>query len=199
MKELIQAFDNQPLVKIKNRNYIINPLLDHAPETDYRLMKDVVTELTKIARLDSSNKIVGEEDRGGYIAALMAYKNKKSLALVKWNPGGLKGDFGVDFRNAYTNGKMYVHGVKKGEKVILVEDIVDSGGTLIAMIKLLKKSEVNVRDVVAIAEKIEYAGCKRIKKETGVNVRCLLRVSCTGNKSKVVSIRKNNKWQSFSK
>lgn len=199
MKELIQAFNNQPLIKIKNRNYIINPLLDHAPETDYNLMKDVVVELTKIISLGSSNKIIGEEDRGGYIAALMAYKNKKSLAMVKWNPGGLKGDFGINFRNAYTNGRMYVHGVKKGENVILVEDIVDSGGTLIAMIKLLKKSGVNVCDVVAIAEKIEYAGCARIKKETGVNVRCLLQVSCTGKQSKVISVRKNNKWEKFLK
>jgi len=197
MKEIIKAFDKQPLIKIEDRNYIINPLLDHAPETGYKLMRDVVIELTKITELARANKIVGEEDRGGYIAALMAYKNKKSLAMVKWNPGGLKGDLSINFRNAYTNGKMYVHGIKKGEDVILVEDIVDSGGTLIAMINLLKKSGVNIRDVVAIAEKIEYAGCRRIKEETGVSVKCLLRVSCAGDRSSVVSVLKNNRWEKF--
>lgn len=195
MKELIRAFNNQPLVKIKNRNYIINPLLDHAPETSYELMKDVVAELTKITALTRSNKIIGEEDRGGYIAALMAYKNKKSLAMVKWNPCGLKGNLGINFRNAYTNGKMYVHGIRKGEDVILMEDIIDSGGTLIAMIKLLRKSGVTICDVVAIAEKIEYAGCLRIKKETGINVKCLLQVSCVGNRSRVVFVKKNDKWE----
>mgnify|MGYP003395891842 CR=1 FL=1 len=37
--------------------------------------------------------------------------------MVKWNPLGLEGDHAVNFRNAYTKGKMYLHGVSKGDKV----------------------------------------------------------------------------------
>jgi len=186
MKKIIESFNNQPLINLKGRKYILNPLLDHTPNTTYELMKDVVMELSKLSNFKKINKIVGEEDRGGYIAALVAYKNKKDLAMVKWNPIGLKGDCAVDFRNAYTKGKMYLYGVSKGDKVILVEDLIDSGGTIIAMVKLLEENGVEICDIITVVEKINYNGIRRIKKETGYNVKCLLKVDCSGEKSTVV-------------
>lgn len=189
MKEIIKAFHNQKLTKLNGHNYLINPVTDHTPETSYALLKDIVQELSKLADFPRVNKIVGEEDRGGYISALMAMKQKKSLAMVKWNPLDLKGQIAVNFRNAYTDGKMYLYGVKKGDRVILVEDLIDTGGTVIAMIQLLRKHGVIICDVIAIAAKDEYRAIERIKKETGIEVKHLLKFSCTGKKSKVVEVK----------
>ncbi|OGF32643.1 hypothetical protein A2478_01160 [Candidatus Falkowbacteria bacterium RIFOXYC2_FULL_36_12] len=189
MKEIIKAFDRQPVINIKGRKYIINKLIDHEPETNYKLLEDVVEELSVATDFDKANKIVGEEDRGGYIAALMAYKLKKCLALVKWNPPGLRGALCIDFRNSYTHGKMYLHGIKKGDKVILVEDIIDTGGTLIAMIKLLRNANIRILSIIAVAEKIGYGGLERIEKETGLKAKCLIRVACDGELSKVQKIK----------
>jgi adenine/guanine phosphoribosyltransferase-like PRPP-binding protein len=193
MKYLVEAFDDKPLIKMKNTNYVLNPLLDHEPETSFELMRDVVQELSKITDFSQADKIVGEEDRGGYIAALIAYEHKKSLGMVKWNPDILKGKVGVDFRNAYTEGKMYLYGVNPGDKVILIEDMVDSGGTIISMIKLLEKIEVDIKDIVVLAEKEEYHGIERIKKETGRDVKCILQFTCLGERSRVTRIINNSK------
>jgi len=188
MKRIIKAFDNQPLINLNGRKYILNPLIDHFPETPYKLMSDAVKELSKLTNFKNINKIVGEEDRGGYIAALMAYKHKKALAMVKWNPDGLECGHVVNFRNAYTKGKMYLHGVSKGDRVVLIEDLIDSGGTLIAMIKLLEKAEINICDIIVVAEKINYNGRERVKKETGYDIKSLIKVSNNGRKSKVIFI-----------
>lgn len=188
MKETIKAFDNQPLRRINGRDYILNPLLDHYPETPYVLMEDVVSELSRMTDLSKIDKIVGEEDRGGYIAALMAFSHKKSLAMVKWNPTGIDGHIGVDFRNAYTSGKMYLNGVKPGDKVLIVEDLIDSGGTIIAMIELLQSAGVEIYDIIAVVDKIDYGGRERILRETGFDVKCILGVTCEGGSSRVVSI-----------
>lgn len=188
MKELITAFQDQPLKRINGRDYIVNPLLDHYPETSYALMEDAVKELSCITDLSKIDKIVGEEDRGGYIAALMAFYHKKSLAMVKWNPSGVDGTIGIDFRNAYTSGKMFLNGVKSGDKVLIVEDLIDSGGTIIAMINLLKYAGVEIYDIITIVDKIDYGGRERILKETGFNVKSLLGVTCEGKTSKVVSV-----------
>lgn len=189
MKEIIKAFHNQEIIKMKGSNYIINPLFDHEPETSYKLMKDAIRELSTLTDFSKANKIIGEEDRGGFIAALMAYKHKKSLAMVKWSPINLKRQISINFRNIYSEGKMYLYGVKKGDKIILVEDLIDSGGTIIAMIKLLKRAKVTIKDVICVAEKKENNGIRRIEKQTGIKVRCLLRFTCTGNKSKVIEVR----------
>jgi len=188
MDELINAFDSKPVKWVKDRNYIVSPLFDHEPETTYPLLKAVVEELSKLTDFSKANKVLGEEDRGGFLAALLAYEHKKSLAMVKWFPIDLKIQVSVDFRNAYTEGKMYLYGVQKGDKVILVEDIVDSGGTIIAMINLLKTVGAEILDVIVVAEKEEYAGIERIRKETGIDVKCLLMFSTSGTLSKVTHV-----------
>jgi adenine phosphoribosyltransferase len=192
MEELIKAFEGKPVKWVKDRNYIVSPLFDHEPETPYLLLKSAVEELSKITDFSKADKILGEEDRGGFLASLLAYEHKKSLAMVKWFPIDLKIQVPVDFRNAYTEGKMYLYGVRKGDNLILVEDIVDSGGTIIAMIKLLREVGANIIDVVAIAEKEEFLGIERIKKETGVDVKCLLKFSTSGSLSKVTSVSSND-------
>jgi adenine/guanine phosphoribosyltransferase-like PRPP-binding protein len=191
MKELIKAFHDQPLRQINGRKYILNPLLDHYPETSYALMKDTVVELSRITDVSKVDKIIGEEDRGGYVAALMAFRHKKSLAMVKWNPSGVDGQIGIDFRNAYTAGKMYLNGVQAGEKVLIVEDLIDSGGTLIAMIQLLRSVKVEIYDIITVVDKIDYGGRERILRETGLSVKSILGVSCQGGSSSVVSVHGN--------
>jgi len=190
MKEIFKAFNEQPVKWLKDRNYVITPLLDHDPETTYVLMKDVVKSLSKLTDFSKADKIVGEEDRGGYIASLLAYANKKSLAMVKWFPIDAKKNIKIKFRNAYTKGNMYLYGVKENDRVILIEDMVDSGGTIISMIKLLRKAGAKIIDVIVIAEKEEFNGIKRIKKETGIDVKYLLRFSSNGDRSKVTWIKK---------
>ncbi len=190
MKEIFKAFNKQPVKWIKNRNYVITPLLDHEPETTYALMNDVVKSLSKLTNFSKANKVVGEEDRGGYIASLLAYENKKALAMVKWFPVDIKKNIKIKFRNAYTHGNMYLYGVQKGDRVILVEDMIDSGRTIIAMIKLLRKVGAKIIDVIVIAEKEEFNGINRIKKETGIDVKFLLRFSSNGYISKVTWVKK---------
>lgn len=174
---VVSAFDNQPLVFVKDRKYLINPLTDHEPTTSFELLDATVKALSKLTDFSKANKILGEEDRGGFIAALVAYHHKMSFGMTKWDPVGMEGEQSVDFRCAYAEGVMYIHGIEKGDRVILVEDMVDSGGTIVAMIKLLEKMDVELVDIIVIAEKEDFQGIARIKKETGRDVKCLLKFS----------------------
>ena len=185
MKKVIDAFDNRPLVFVKDRNFLINPLTDHMPTTSFELLDDTINSLSQLTDFSKANKLIGEEDRGGFLVALMAYHLKMSFGMVKWNPTGFDGQISVDFRNAYTGGTMYLNGCEKGDKVILVEDMVDSGGSIIAMIQLFEKAGVELIDIVVIAEKEDYNGVERIKKETGRDVKLLLKFSSAGKTSKV--------------
>jgi adenine/guanine phosphoribosyltransferase-like PRPP-binding protein len=189
MKEVIKAFNNQKIVKVGGHNYLVNPITDHSPDATYALLSDVVKELSGLTSFYKANKIVGEEDRGGFVAALIAYAQKKSLGMVKWNPPHLKAKIGVDFRNAYTEGKMYLLGCKKGDNVVLVEDLIDTGGTIISMVKLLRKHKINILDIICLADKEEYAGIDRIENETGIRPKSLVQFTCLGKRSKVVKVK----------
>ena len=48
---------------------------------------------------------------------------------------------------------MFINGVKKGDKVVLMDDVMSTGGTIMAIVLALKKIGAEVVDVVVIVEK----------------------------------------------
>jgi adenine phosphoribosyltransferase len=185
MKHVIDAFDDRPLVFLKDRKYLINPLTDHHPTTSFELLDDTVNELGKLTDFSKATKILGEEERGGFLASLVAYAQQKPFGMVKWNPNGLEGQLAIDFRMSYAEGRLYLNGIEPGDRVVIVEDMIDSGGTMIAMIELLKKAGIDLIDIVVVAEKEEFHGIERIKRETGVQVKHLVTFNVAGERSKV--------------
>ncbi len=156
--------------------------------TDSGLLEQITAEMSESADFQKADFLVGEEDRGGYICALMSFVSKKPFTLTKWNPSGLEGEVSVGFQNAYTSGSLYLNGIKKfdGKKAIIVEDIIDTGGTIIAMIELLRSNSVEVVDVIAVAEKADYGGVERIEKKTGIKPKVLISFSSGEKHSKVI-------------
>lgn len=188
-KDYIQeTFGGRPIVMLSDKRYCINTLTDHLPMTESELLEQISEEMSEAIDYSKADFLVGEEDRGGYICALMSLTWKKPFTLTKWNPSGLEGEVSVDFRNAYMNGKLYLNGIKEcgGKKAIIVEDIIDTGGTIIAMIELLRKNDVEVVGVIAVAEKADYAGLERIEKETGIKPIVLVRFSSGEKYSTVI-------------
>lgn len=185
---IYQAFHNQDVVLVSGKRYCVNPLLDHIPATEPALLHQVCNEMSQAVDFSKADILIGEEDRGGYLCALMSYQEQKPFTLAKWNPVGLEGEVSIGFRNAYTHGTLFLNGIKefKGKDAILVEDLVDTGGTIVAMIKLCQAHDINIIDVVVVAEKTNYGGLQRIEDETGIKPKALVSFFSDEKKSKVV-------------
>ena len=74
----------------------------------------------------------------------------------------------------YSQGELYINGLQKGDKIILVDDVVSTGGTMIAVLNALKKMGVEIVDVMAVIEK--GTGKEIVKRETGFTVKSLILV-----------------------
>lgn len=185
MNGLIEIFDWKPTVNVNWEKYVINPLTDHQPCTTYNMLETVIQGFIKVSNISNVDKIIWEEDRWWFISALISYKTKIPFWLVKWNPWGYDWDIYVDFRNMYTNWKMYLNWAKKWDKVIIVEDMVDSWGTIIAMIKLLKKHDVEIIDIFAVSVKGWLNWLERIYDKTWFKVKRLCKFSVEDNISKI--------------
>ncbi len=62
----------------------------------------------------------------------------------------------------------------KGDRIILVDDVVSTGGTMIAVLNALKQMGVEIVDVMAVIEKGN--GKDIVKRETGFTVKSLVKV-----------------------
>jgi len=187
MSLLEDAFDDKPLVTVGRFQFILNPLTEQIPATSPELLREAAARVLAIANLDGVNKLVGEEDRGAILVAAVSLQSNLPLALARWNPSGVPGQIAVAFAMEYTQGTLYLNGVEPGDQVLIVDDLISTGGTLIALIRAVQQAGAKIRDVICVAEKIEYGGVARVRAETGIAVKTLVKFSVAGERSRVVN------------
>ena len=133
-----------------------------------------------------ANKIVGEEDKGAILVAGVSLTTGLPFGMARWYPAGLEGQISVDFEMEYTSGKLFLNGVEAGDKVVIVDDMISTGGTMLALIEAVKLAGAEIVDIVCVVEKVDYGGVQRIVNQTGIQIKTLVKVSVSGERSKVL-------------
>ena len=191
MQELIQSFDNQQIIRKDGRGYLVISMTDHYQATNLLILRQAVNAICDVVNWNSEapiDKIVSEEEKGGFIAVGVALQRDLPFSLAKQNPVRLPGEIGVTFKMAYSDAMtLYLNGVDKNDRVIIIDDIIDTGGTMIAMIQAVRQVQVEIKEVVTLAEKVEMKGVERIRSETGITVKTIIQLDTSGERSKVVS------------
>ena len=118
--------------------------------------------------------VVGPESRGFIIGVPVAYKNHKSFVPVR-KKGKLpcetiSQEYSLEYGTATI--EMHKDAIKPGQKVVIVDDLIATGGTIEAIIKLV---EALGGEVVKIVFLIELQGLKGREKLKGYDVDALIK------------------------
>lgn len=183
---VIEAFDDRPLIQFNKYKFLINPLTEQIPATSAALLKAASDWLVEAGDFSSVNKLVGEEDKGAILVAGTSLATGLPFGMARWYPAGLEGQVSVDFEMEYTSGKLFLNGVDAGDKVVIVDDMISTGGTMLALIQAVKLAGAEIVDIVCVAEKVEYGGVQRIAEETGYQVKTLVKISVREERSEVL-------------
>lgn len=180
---LVDSFNGCDLINIQGKNFVINELTEQIPATRPELLWKAAQSVVSLTNFDGITKIVSEEEKGAVLVAAVSLLTGIPFGLARWYPSGLDGQIMVDFACEYASGHIFLNGVNPGDRVIIVDDMVSTGGTMVALIESIKKAGAEIIDIVAVADKAEYGGVERIKAETGLTVKTALTISVTGEKS----------------
>ena len=186
MSLLRKNFEEATIKHNGKYKFIVNSLTEQIPATDPKLIWEAGLELVKLGNFENVNKILGEEDKGGGIATVVSLITGIPLAMARWYPSNLDGEIKLPFDCEYMEGELYINGIEKGDNVVIVDDMISTGGTMVALIKGVKKVGAKVSDIVVVCEKVEYKGVERIERETAIKPKVVIRVSMSGNKVKVI-------------
>lgn len=121
-----------------------------------QLAVDTMQELVKDLEFDV---VAGPESRGFIFGTPIAYNLKKPFVLIR-KKGKLPCEtVAIDYDLEYGKATIEMHkdSIKPGQKVLIVDDLVATGGTTQAMIRLI---ETLGGEVVGIVVLIELAGLK---------------------------------------
>ncbi len=120
------------------------------------------------------DKIVGIESRGFILGAPLAYALGVGFVPIR-KQGKLPAEtVGCDYALEYGVDRVEIHvdALEKGQKVVLVDDLIATGGTAEAGIQLLKKLETHILECAFVIDLPELGGAKRIER-LGVRVHSL--------------------------
>jgi len=163
--------------------YLVNPVTEGIPPEPPELLEWLVEMLDKAAST-GADKVVTFEALGIPYATLLAQRRKKPLAIIR------KRDFGsrenliakIPYASGFEKGDYYVYRVSKGERIILIDDMVSTGGSLIPTVKALKDKGVGIADVLTVCEKPQYGGSSEVRRRTGLRVKTLFRLEERGGR-----------------
>jgi adenine phosphoribosyltransferase len=157
IKSLIRTIPHYPKEGVQFRD--ITTLLK-----DPLGLKVTVDELFKRYENERIDKVVGIESRGFMVGTPLAYRLGVGFVPIR-KQGKLPAEtLGHDYELEYGSDRVEIHvdAIEKGERILLVDDIIATGGTAIAAAALIKKLGGVLVECAVIIDLINLGGRKRL-------------------------------------
>ncbi|MFC6862452.1 hypoxanthine/guanine phosphoribosyltransferase [Halomicroarcula sp. GCM10025817] len=158
MDQLKESLLEAPIIEKDGYHYFVHPISDGVPMLRPELLREIVIKIIRKAELDDIDKIVTPAAMGIHISTAVSLMTDIPLVVVRKRKYGLDGEVSLSQVTGYSENEMYVNDVYEGDRVLVLDDVLSTGGTLAALTGALEDIGAEICDVVSV-----------IKKDDGVN------------------------------
>lgn len=147
----------------------ITPVLE-----DKKIFRFLINELSKLCQQKNIDKIVGIDARGFILSSALAYKLKTGLAIVRkkgklpWKT--VRKNYKLEY--AIEVLEMHKDAIKPGERILLCDDVLATGGTMKATLDLVEKLGGKIVGILFFIELKDLKGRKKLR---GYKVKSLIK------------------------
>jgi adenine phosphoribosyltransferase len=160
LKKYIRSIPDYPKKGILFRD--ITTLIKN-PEA-FKFTNDKIIEISKKIDFD---KVSAIESRGFIFASAVSYALKKPFILLRKKNKLPADTHSVDFKLEYGEATIEVHkdSISKGEKILVIDDLIATGGTAEAAAKLIEISGGIVASFIFVINLYDLPGNELLKKK----------------------------------
>ena len=161
LKKYIRSVKDYPKKGILFRD--ITTLIKNTEAFNYS-----IDQIVKISKMIEFDKISAIESRGFIFASAVSYITKKPLILLR-KKNKLPADrYSLDFQLEYGDATIEVHkdSINKNEKILVIDDLIATGGTAEAAAKLIEISGGKVAGFIFIINLFDLPGNDLLKKKS---------------------------------
>lgn len=167
LKNYIATIHDFPVKGIEFRD--ITPLM-----ADGAAFKEATRLFVEFARSVGADVIVGPESRGFIFGCPVAYEMEIGFIPVR-KPGKLPREtIAYSYDLEYGSNELHIHrdSVKPGQKVLIIDDLLATGGTIEASVSLVRELGAEVVGCGFLIELVDLAGRDKLK---GIDVFTILK------------------------
>ena len=168
LKKYIRSIQDYPKKGILFRD--ITTLIKNAEA--FKFTNDKIIEISKNFEFD---KVAAIESRGFVFAATLSYKLQKPFILLRKKNKLPAETHSIEFELEYGKATIEVHkdSISKGEKILIVDDLIATGGTAEAAAKLVEISMGSVAGFIFVINLFDLPG-NNLLKDKGYKTHSLI-------------------------
>tara|TARA_B100002019_G_scaffold113716_1_gene97883 strand:- start:61 stop:588 length:528 start_codon:yes stop_codon:yes gene_type:complete len=168
LKEFIRSIPDYPKKGILFRD--ITTLIK-----DEKAFEETINQIVEKSKRYKFDKVAAIESRGFVFASAVSYILKKPFIMLRKKDKLPADVHSVDFELEYGTATIEVHkdSINKNENVLIIDDLIATGGTAKAAAKLIEISNGNVAAFIFVIDLFDLNGAKSLKKN-GFNVESLM-------------------------
>jgi adenine phosphoribosyltransferase len=173
MDQLRQSLLDAPIIEKGDYEYFVHPISDGVPMLEPGLLREIVIRIIRKANIEDVDKIVTPAAMGIHISTAVSLMTDIPLVVIRKREYGLDGEVALSQQTGYSDNEMYINDVVEGDRVLVLDDVLSTGGTMKAVLGALDGIGADVADVVAVIKK---AGPNKLD-DTDFDVRTLINVT----------------------
>ena len=159
----IIKFGNFTLASGKKSSYYVDlRLVPSYPHQFRTMIKHLQNNIAESVGLDSFDSLVSVPTGGLVIASALAIETVKPLIYVRSNP------------KEHGTSKSVEGQIQEGMKVVMIDDVATTGGSVVNAIKSLKEVNITIEDAYVIVNRME--GADEALKELGVKLHSITNI-----------------------
>jgi len=180
LDRLRASLAESPIVRFGDYEYFVHPITDGIPLGHPEVLDEVLSELVRIGDWNRCDKIVTAESMGFPLAAGLSTRVHKPYVFVRKRQYGLPGEISLKQTTGYSKTDMFINNIRRGDRVVFVDDVISTGGTLVSIVKALRTIGAEVADVLIVFEKTREKA--RVEKDLDLKIKTLLKVDVVKGK-----------------
>lgn len=180
LERLRASLAEAPVVQFGDYPYFVHPITDGIPLGRPEVLDEVLAELAARGDWSRCDKIVTAESMGFPLAAGLSMRVHKPYVFIRKRQYGLPGEVSLKQTTGYSRTDMFINNIHPGDRVVFVDDVLSTGGTVIAVVQALRQIGASVTEALIVFEKTRDKA--RMEKELGLAIKTLLAVEVVQGK-----------------
>ena len=182
MDRLQQSLLEAPIIEKGDYEYFVHPISDGVPMLRPELLREIVIRIIRKAEIENVDKIVTPAAMGIHISTAVSLMTDIPLVVIRKRSYGLDGEVSLSKQTGYSESEMYINDVEEGDRVLVLDDVLSTGGTMAAILDALTEIGTEIADVVAVIQK---AGPNDLD-ETDYHVKTLINVTVEDGEVEII-------------
>ena len=134
---------------------------------DEKAFEETINQIIERSKKFKFNKVAAIESRGFVFASAVSYILKKPFIMLRKKNKLPAETHSVDFKLEYGEATIEVHkdSIQRGEKILVIDDLIATGGTAEAAAKLIEISGGKVAGFIFVINLFDLPGNNLLKKK----------------------------------